>query len=107
MAHLCLACFYLQFKCHSGLFTQAEADGSVLSHSDSGSGEPGESRAPESCPHLSEREGSGSNQHTENSNAPGELLHGGNPVLCASGHSFSLCPDSISTFLSHGHLQSV
>lgn len=103
--HLCFACFYLQFKCHSGLFTQAEADRSVLSHSDSRGGEPGESRAPESCPHLGEREGSGSNQHTENSNTPGELLYGMTSVFCGSCHSFSLFHGSINKFLSHDHLQ--
>lgn len=82
LRHLCFTCAYLQFKCHSGLFTQAETDRSVLSDSDSRGGEPGESRSPESCPHLGEREGSGSKQHTENSNTPGELLHGEDSVPC-------------------------
>lgn len=82
LRHLCFTCAYLQFKCHSGLFTQAETDRSVLSDSDSRGGEPGESRSSESCPHLSERERSGSKQHTENSNTPGKLLHGEDSVPC-------------------------
>jgi len=74
-------CAYLQFKYHSGLSAKAETDRSVLSNSDARGGEPGESRSPESCPHLGQREGSGSKQHAENANAPGELLYGAD--LCA------------------------
>lgn len=68
----------MQFKCYSGLLAQAETDGSVLGNSDSGGGEPGESRSPESRPHLGEGEGSGCEPHAEDSHAPAELLHGTN-----------------------------
>ncbi|XP_044631953.1 ATP-dependent RNA helicase DDX55 isoform X3 [Equus asinus] len=53
---------------------------------DAGSGEPGESRPPEPCPHLREGEGPGRQQHPEDPLPPGELLHG-EPWSC-----FSLVP---------------
>lgn len=69
-------CASLQHKYHSGVFAQAEKDRSVLSYPDPGGGEPGESRSEEPRPHLGQGEGSGSQQHPENPNTPGELLHG-------------------------------
>lgn len=69
-------CASLQPKCHSGLSAQAEEDRAVLSHADPGGGEPGEGRAAEPRAHLGQGEGGGSQQHPENPNTPGELLHG-------------------------------
>lgn len=96
LGQFCFMCAYLQFKHHSGLLAQAEADRSVLSDSDSRGGEPGASRSAQSRPHLGEREGSGSEQRTENSHAPGELLHGAN--RCVS-HSLSFFHGSVNKFV--------
>lgn len=96
----------LQLKCHPGLFAQAEEDRSVLSHPDPGGGEPGESRAEEPRAHLSEGEGDGSQQHPENPNTPGELLHGVSLGSDRASCSLSFFPGSGNKILSLGRLGS-
>lgn len=68
--------FCFQFKCHSGLFAQAETDRPFFGDSDSRGREPGEGRPPEPGPHLREGERHGSHQYSEDPNAASELLHG-------------------------------
>lgn len=106
LGQLHFPCASLQLKCHPGLFAQAEKDRSVLSHPDPGGGEPGEGRAAEPRAHLGEGEGDGSQQHPENPNTPGELLHGVSLASDRASCSLPLFPGSGNKILSLGHFES-